>query len=503
MIDTRVRLRGVNLGGWLVLEKWMTPSLFAAAPPPTRRPGAPNSGRRAPARLRAHWKTFITRDDFAWLAGVGINAVRIPVGHWIFGPPYPYHPKYGAVRQPFVEGGIDVLDRAFDWADEFGLRVVLDLHAAPGCQNGFDNGGIENVCEWHTRDEYIDHSVDVLGRLAARYWQPFGSARDRGAQRAPLGHTDGSAQGVLPARLRRDPRALSGGTRRGGLSRRFPFAPRISRVHAAAGISQRAVRRASLSVLRTGRPRARHQRPRAQGGRHVEEPRPTTSSANWNCRRSSGSGASGWSPATVASAGCVPAGRRLPRLRCRTTARVRALPRLVLLELSHRNDAGVVLPRVRRTRLASRAFSVRRAPHCHRDRTETASLGTRVSTILRSCSSSSPGWKLIVSSAASAVRAAAFRTSAARRDGSNESVASSMKIHAGRAAERAQNPAAAARAPAEPVPSCLFVQARREPRDAGAFERRLDSSLAQTHRAVADNTAPAAASLPADTAAAA
>ena len=23
-----VRLRGVNLGGWLVLEKWMTPSLF-------------------------------------------------------------------------------------------------------------------------------------------------------------------------------------------------------------------------------------------------------------------------------------------------------------------------------------------------------------------------------------------------------------------------------------------------------------------------------------------
>ena len=23
------KLRGVNLGGWLVLEKWMTPSLFA------------------------------------------------------------------------------------------------------------------------------------------------------------------------------------------------------------------------------------------------------------------------------------------------------------------------------------------------------------------------------------------------------------------------------------------------------------------------------------------
>jgi glucan 1,3-beta-glucosidase len=46
---------------------------------------------------------------------------------------------------------------------------VLDLHAAPGCQNGFDNGGIKDVCEWHTREEYLAHSVDVLGRLAERY----------------------------------------------------------------------------------------------------------------------------------------------------------------------------------------------------------------------------------------------------------------------------------------------------------------------------------------------
>jgi len=95
--------------------------------------------------------------------------VRIPIGHWIFGPPYPYHVKYGAKAHPFVAGGIDVLDRAFDWADEFGLRVMLDLHAAPGCQNGFDNGGIQGVCDWHTREDYIDHSLHVLQRLAARY----------------------------------------------------------------------------------------------------------------------------------------------------------------------------------------------------------------------------------------------------------------------------------------------------------------------------------------------
>ena len=134
--------------------------------------------------------------------------MRIPLGHWIFGPPYPYHRSYGANPHPFVEGGIDVLDRALDWAAEFGLRVVLDLHAAPGCQNGFDNGGIKDVCEWHTREEYLAHSVDVLGRLAARYRGHAAPARDRAAERAALGRADRAAQGLLPARLRRDPRAL-------------------------------------------------------------------------------------------------------------------------------------------------------------------------------------------------------------------------------------------------------------------------------------------------------
>jgi glucan 1,3-beta-glucosidase len=163
------RLRGVNLGGWLVLEKWMTPSLFAGLAATDETTWCAELGRRAPKRLRAHWRRFIRRRDFAWLAGVGINAVRIPIGHWILGPPYPYHPKYGTDPHPFVTGGIEVLDQALGWAEEFGIGVLLDLHAAPGCQNGFDNGGILNVCDWHTRQEYLEHSVSLLGRLAERY----------------------------------------------------------------------------------------------------------------------------------------------------------------------------------------------------------------------------------------------------------------------------------------------------------------------------------------------
>jgi glucan 1,3-beta-glucosidase len=163
------KLRGVNLGGWLVLEKWMTPSLFAGLKAEDETAWCVELGVEAESVLRQHWKTYIGRDDFAWLASIGINAVRIPVGHWLFGPDYPYHRSYGEISYPFVTSGVAVLDKAFDWAEEFGLLVVLDLHAAPGCQNGFDNGGIQGVCEWHTQPEYLDYSLVVLERLAERY----------------------------------------------------------------------------------------------------------------------------------------------------------------------------------------------------------------------------------------------------------------------------------------------------------------------------------------------
>jgi glucan 1,3-beta-glucosidase len=163
------KLRGVNLGGWLVLEKWMTPSVFEGLNATDETTYCVELGGAAETRLKHHWQTFITRDDFAWLASIGINAVRIPVGHWIFGADYPYHRTYGEYQHPFVEGGIAILDQAFQWAEAEGLAIVLDLHAAPGCQNGFDNGGIKDVCEWHTDESYINHSLWVLEQLAERY----------------------------------------------------------------------------------------------------------------------------------------------------------------------------------------------------------------------------------------------------------------------------------------------------------------------------------------------
>ena len=167
------KLRGVNLGGWLVLEKWMTPSLFSGKQATDETTLCVEMGQFGREHLHSHWSSFITESDFEWLSQHGLDAVRIPVGFWIFGPPYPFHPKFGSHHAPFVEGGLTYLDLAFKWAEKHGLFILLDLHTAPGCQNGFDNGGLHGVCEWWhdeaARGERREYTLQTLERLAERY----------------------------------------------------------------------------------------------------------------------------------------------------------------------------------------------------------------------------------------------------------------------------------------------------------------------------------------------
>lgn len=151
------KIRGVNLGNWLVLEKWMKPTLFDGLKAEDETGFCEELGYNALEKLKMHRDTFITFDDFKWIAEHGINTVRIPIPHWIFGDVKPY---YGCIKY---------LDKAMEWAEMIGLNVLIDLHTAPGCQNGFDNGGILGVCEWHTKEAYIVRTVEVIEKIAERY----------------------------------------------------------------------------------------------------------------------------------------------------------------------------------------------------------------------------------------------------------------------------------------------------------------------------------------------
>ena len=116
------KVRGVNLGGWFVLEPWITPSLFDALN------GAAVDewtfcqtlgATEAYNQLSNHWNTWITQSDFTAIANAGFNFVRIPIGYWSVIP---------NTGDPYVQGAYDVLAQALNWAQGAGLMVMIDLH---------------------------------------------------------------------------------------------------------------------------------------------------------------------------------------------------------------------------------------------------------------------------------------------------------------------------------------------------------------------------------------
>jgi glucan 1,3-beta-glucosidase len=149
-------IRGVNLGGWLVLEKWITPGLFAGTTARDEYTLCAQLGTRAQTVLAAHRDTFITEADFRWIAEHGLNAVRLPLGYWVFDG-----------DGPFI-GGLEYVDKAFEWAQRYKLGVVLDLHGAPGSQNGRDHSGRIGDIAWNAPENQAK-SLRTLERLAERY----------------------------------------------------------------------------------------------------------------------------------------------------------------------------------------------------------------------------------------------------------------------------------------------------------------------------------------------
>jgi glucan 1,3-beta-glucosidase len=151
-------IKGVNLGNWLVLEKWMSPDLFAGTEAEDETQLCSDLDDVAKGeRLKVHRDSYVTERDFAYLANRHINAVRIPVPFFIFGN-YP----------PYV-GCAEYLDRAFDWAEKYKIKILIDLHTVPDGQNGFDNGGMCGVCKWHKNRAHVEFVLTVLEQLTIRY----------------------------------------------------------------------------------------------------------------------------------------------------------------------------------------------------------------------------------------------------------------------------------------------------------------------------------------------
>jgi glucan 1,3-beta-glucosidase len=152
-LNNTQNIKGVNLGGWFVLEGWMTPELFNGVSGSDETIFMEEKA-NAIEVIEQHWDTFITYEDFVYLKDQGINTLRIPIPWWYQGDSFTY--THDNITHNITYGDSQFyIERAMQWAEELGMNVLLDLHTAPGGQNGFDNGGITDVLQWERSENVV------------------------------------------------------------------------------------------------------------------------------------------------------------------------------------------------------------------------------------------------------------------------------------------------------------------------------------------------------------
>lgn len=121
--ERSIHLKGVNFGGWLMMEAY-----FMHAPNTAeqrmKKEFARALGSGALADLEKAFRgNFIRAQDMRQVKDWGFNCVRLPFNCRLLG------------GKPYNKAGLAYLDQAIVWAKAYGIYLILDLHAAPGCQN--------------------------------------------------------------------------------------------------------------------------------------------------------------------------------------------------------------------------------------------------------------------------------------------------------------------------------------------------------------------------------
>ncbi len=156
-----VYLRGVNIGGWLNMEHFLTG--YSGAETNLRRTLADVLGVEKAAfffdRFLHH---FFNEADVAFLRSVGVTAIRLPVNY--------RHLESDLAPFEYLESGFARLDEALGWCEAHGVYVILDLHSVQGWQNGdwhCDNSS-RHALFWSQRQAQ-DRFVALWQELARRY----------------------------------------------------------------------------------------------------------------------------------------------------------------------------------------------------------------------------------------------------------------------------------------------------------------------------------------------
>jgi endoglucanase len=161
-----VQLRGLNLGGWFIMEKWMCP-LDSGSLPDTYSVISKLDSRfgvaTEQALIKSYQSNWISSVDLQNIASRGYNCVRVPV--W-WGNFYSITniTSSGWRADAFAELDWLVTNCAAD-----GIYVVIDMHGVVGGQGTSDDTGQQNQNHYWTNSVDQGETAYMWKQIAAHY----------------------------------------------------------------------------------------------------------------------------------------------------------------------------------------------------------------------------------------------------------------------------------------------------------------------------------------------
>ena len=158
-----ILLRGFGLGGWLVPEGYML----------IKR--AWIEGFESPTQIENHilnligeekskefWedyrKNFVSRADIDQIADWGFNHIRLP-----------FHYKQFHTEDGSTPIGYEIVDSLLSWCEPYNMYVILDMHCAPGAQNGGPISDSDGIARLWLEEDKKELTVEIWREIAEYY----------------------------------------------------------------------------------------------------------------------------------------------------------------------------------------------------------------------------------------------------------------------------------------------------------------------------------------------
>jgi len=154
-----VILRGINLGGWLVQEPWMNPTIFTDQLSMMETLIDRFGNDTAYGLMDVYEDNYIQENDLDNIKSFGFNVIRLPFTYL-----------------NLLDSDMNMREDAFkriDWIiDECARReiyVILDMHGAVGSQNGKEHSGDTRGASLYTSEENMSKTEELWVAIADRY----------------------------------------------------------------------------------------------------------------------------------------------------------------------------------------------------------------------------------------------------------------------------------------------------------------------------------------------